>query len=549
MVRGFNRATQQVAEVQREVLLNKVRPHADSDFGRRFGFRGITDVARFRESVPIADYALYHPYIEEVKKGKLGAMFGRGTRLVMFAMTSGTTREPKYIPVTREFLNDYRRGWLVWGWHVYRSYPSIINRTIFPLTSAYDEQYTGTGLPCGAISGLTSEKQNLVTRMIYTAPSCLYRVKNIDAKYYAMMRFALMRDVGSITTANPSTVLSIVRLADKRKDDLIRDIRDGGIGASVDLPSDVREYCRRRLPPAPARAAELERFAGSRGELLPRDYWPGLQVITNWKGGTLSSYLEQYPHYFGETPVRDIGLVASEGRMSIPLSDEGCGGVLDVTSHFYEFIPEDEEDSRDPAVLLAHELEEGKRYFILLTTSCGLYRYNIRDLVEVTGRYHHAPVIRFLNKGKHISSITGEKLTEFQVVEAMREAGRACAMPIDTFTAVPERSAVPGYALIVEQIAAGNVDARRRLCAEFDAALRRMNIEYDGKRASGRLAMPAVLTVRDGSFEDMKRRHIEKQKGRAEQYKHIFLVPDGDFLNECAIIERVSAGALRGSGV
>ena len=56
----------------------------------------------------------------------------------------------------------------------------------------------------------------------------------------------------------------------------------------------------------------------------------------------MGAYLRQYPRYFGDLPVRDVGLIASEGRMTIPLADGTPAGVLDVTSHYFEFIPEEE---------------------------------------------------------------------------------------------------------------------------------------------------------------------------------------------------------------
>ena len=52
--------------------------------------------------------------------------------------------------------------------------------------------------------------------------------------------------------------------------------------------------------------------------------------------------------YFADTPVRDIGLLASEGRFTIPLTDASPAGVLDIQSHFFEFIPENEINSTRP---------------------------------------------------------------------------------------------------------------------------------------------------------------------------------------------------------
>jgi len=62
--------------------------------------------------------------------------------------------------------------------------------------------------------------------------------------------------------------------------------------------------------------------------------------------------------------VRDVGLIASEGRMTIPMSDNTPSGVLDITTHYFEFIPEEEADKPNPTVLAAHEVQPGKNYFI-----------------------------------------------------------------------------------------------------------------------------------------------------------------------------------------
>src|SRR5262249_15520009 len=126
--------------------------------------------------------------------------------------------------------------------------------------------------------------------------------------------------------------------------------------------------------------------------------------------------------YYGAPAVRDIGLVASEGRMTIPVENNTPGGILEITSSFFEFIPVDEIDSPCPAVLESHELVEGKDYYILLTTSSGLYRYNIFDVVRCVGWRERTPLLAFLNKGNNFSNLTGEKISEYQVAKSVESA-------------------------------------------------------------------------------------------------------------------------------
>ena len=86
------------------------------------------------------------------------------------------------------------------------------------------------------------------------------------------------------------------------------------------------------------------RIAERTGRLLPKDYWPNLDFLSNWMGGTMKAYLRGYPEFFGETPVRDVGLIASEGRMTIPIEDGTPAGLLDIRHHYFEFIPEEQAD-------------------------------------------------------------------------------------------------------------------------------------------------------------------------------------------------------------
>src|SRR5204863_1444090 len=133
----------------------------------------------------------------------------------------------------------------------------------------------------------------------------------------------------------------------------------------------------------------------------------------------------------------DLGLLASEGRMTIPLEGGTASGVLDIWSHYFEFIPEGEIDSPQPTVLGAHELAEGKSYFIIPTTAYGLYRYHISDLVRVTGFFNRTPLIEFLSKGAHFANLTGEKLSEYHVTGAMKEAASELNLALSTYSVAP----------------------------------------------------------------------------------------------------------------
>ncbi len=218
------------------------------------------------------------------------------------------------------------------------------------------------------------------------------------------------------------------------------------------MPGEVRQALGRRISRKDtARADELEAIVERSGHLVPRDFWPGMQLLAIWTGGSVGAYLPALRDDYGQIPIRDHGLSASEGRMTIPVADGTAAGILDVTTHFFEFIPESEYGRPDPNVLEAHELEEGKNYYILLTTSSGLTRYNICDVVRCTGFYHSTPLVEFLHKGAHIANLTGEKISESQVVAAVRGATDEMRLCLSHFTVSPVWGNPPKYHLHIEQ--------------------------------------------------------------------------------------------------
>ncbi len=124
--------------------------------------------------------------------------------------------------------------------------------------------------------------------------------------------------------------------------------------------------------------------------------------------------------------------------------------MLNVTSHFFEFVAEEERDDPGKTFLTADQLESNREYYIYFTTSSGLYRYDINDVVRVVDFYRRTPVIQFVRKGQGMTSITGEKLTESQVTGALCEVVDANGFDVQHFTACVEWGEPPHYALYAE---------------------------------------------------------------------------------------------------
>ncbi len=539
-VAAFDKATHKPRQVQDALLRRILETQRHTQFAQDHGFHEIRTLADFRRHLAINRYEYFEPYIQQMRKGNLSALVDAPT-VHMFALTSGTTASRKFVPVTPQYLADYRRGWTIWGIHAFAQYPNIKFNGILQLASDWDEFRTDAGTPCGSVSGLTAQMQKRVVRWLYVMPAVTARIKDTPAKYYTALRLSIGRSLGMIVSANPSTLVGIARMCDEEKGNLIRDLHDGTLSDRFAIPPEVRQALAPRIAkPNRKRAKELETIVRRTGALYPKDCWPALQLLGNWTGGSAGAYLHFYPKYFGDLPVRDIGLIASEGRMSIPLEDGTSSGVLDITSHFLEFVPPDEIDSDHPTALRADEVEEGEEYFIVPTTAFGLYRYNIYDRVRVTGFHNQTPLIEFLNKGAHFANVTGEKLSEFQVVRAMQEALREQDTTVTAFTLAPcWDEETPYYGLFVERGDLGELGQVHRLSEAMDRHLRAVNVEYDTKRASRRLGGVRAMLMPTGAWSAWDQQRLARNGGSLEQYKHPCLVPDADFRHQVPVEQEV----------
>lgn len=517
----FQAATRRAAALQEEILLDKIRCNADSDFGRDHHFDRIRSADDFRRQLPVLTYEEHRPYIERVKAGDARALFGGRQRVRMFALTSGTTDQPKFIPVTDAFLNEYRTGWNAFGIKALLDHPEAILRRIAQVSSRMDESRTSGGIACGAITGLMAATQKFVVRKHYITPGCLAEIDDSAAKYYTVMRLAVPADVAFVIAASPATQLKLARTAEAQAASIIRDVHDGALRSDLPISGAVRRQLAPRLKPDPFAARRLEALLHEHGRLLPKHYW-NLAFLANWTGGTMGLYLQDFPAYFGNVPVRDVGLLASEGRMSIPIDDGTPAGILDVTSHFFEFIPRDQRGAAQPTVLRSHELQTGEEYFILLTTSSGLYRYDIGDLIRVVGYHGEAPLIEFLNKGDHVCSLAGEKLTEHQVVLAMERACAELRTAVPHFILLPQWAHPPGYLLCVDED-----DARQTELSSLAVALERklneVNVEYASKRQSDRLGPVQAAVLPPGTLARLDQHCAGRHRKGNEQFKHQYL--------------------------
>ena len=387
---------------------------------------------------------------------------------------------------------------------------------MFAVTGAAVEGHMPGGTPYGSASGLLYQNQPKLLRARYVLPAELTAIENYEDRYLSMAAFAVSESRVTVAAMpNSSTLLRLLDIVNRRADQLLRLVADGL------LPGGVPSGIGATFTPQPRRAAALGRRLETTGKLSYADIWPRLAGLVTWTGGSCGVAIRNLaPTLTTGCAIIELGYVASEvhGTVNVDPRRNLCLPTLDHT--FFEFVPRaDWEAGTQWEFLDLSDLEEGEDYYVIVTTADGLYRYDMNDIVRVNGRVHDTPTLEFLQKGKGVTSITGEKLHEIQVLRAVSDALGETGIEAEFFIALAD-AARAGYTLYLEP--RGDVAVAPRLAGQIDERLRTANIEYDGKRASGRLAELRTrwLKPRTG---DAFREHRVAGGQRDTQFKYLHL--------------------------
>lgn len=503
----------------------------DTVYGREQHFEEILkaknpeDLFRlYRENVPANGYEELRPYVDRHKNGEENILF-KG-KPVMYATTSGTTDNPKWVPITKPYLkNVYSKMSRMWLYSLVVNKPEITRGRFLTIVGKDIEGYAPDGTVYGSVSGITRKDVPGFISKKLTCPGCVYNITDYQARYYTIMRMSVEQSVTVIATPNPSTLVELQNNAQEWWDEYVKDIENGTLSDKMIIEPEIREELKAYLKPNPERAAELRELKEKYGTPLPKHYWPDMQILNTWKCGNTKLFLDKVlPDYPEDVLKIEIGYFATECRFGVVL-DRSLSTVLVPHFHYYEFVEESDLDKQDKTFYQIDQLIPGKRYCPYVTTYSGLYRYNMNDLVECDGWFKNTPTVHMVQKVNGIVSITGEKLYEKQFIEAVHEAQRVTGLKCRFFIgfANPEEA---NYDFFYEFLNSSTSKERAEEFTKFvDLILKKKNMEYESKRDSGRLKHPKTHILGINSFEKFKARSL-KEGARDGQFKLIHLMQD-----------------------
>lgn len=378
------------SRAQLTVLRNIVGANRETVFGREHSFRTIDSVADYRNAVPVSDFEQLRPYIESQRdEGEQSLTIASP---VCYNRTSGTTGVPKDVPVTAQTLEETRASSQLSAYVLARQ-SQILRGRVFAIGGSAEEERTKRGAPIGSASGLLYRQQSRFVRSRYILPPEVFDIEDIDTRYIAFAVYGLASNaVSTIATANPSTFVRLDEVINGQVESVLRHISDGSLPDS--------DVALQPLQSNPRRARQLERIHGERGKLNYSQIWPGLAGVVTWCGGSCGFALSKLRTLLPDAcKIHEFGYNASEfrGTINVDLANNACIPTLHHT--FFEFVECDDWEAGDRRFLGLDELSEDCLYYVFATTSSGLYRYDINDIVRVSGRIHATPTLEFVHKG------------------------------------------------------------------------------------------------------------------------------------------------------
>ncbi|MHC4401571.1 MAG: GH3 auxin-responsive promoter family protein [Planctomycetota bacterium] len=453
----FRRATRAVAQTQADLLRTILRQNALTLFGHKHDFRTITDVRQYQRRVPLSTFDDYSDWIELIAAGVPNVLTRQPVELL--EPTSGTTRGEKWIPYTRSLREQFQRAIAAWIADLMSRRPAVRRgRAYWSVSpSLGPPRRTAAGIPVGFDddTAYLGRWERFAASRVLAVPPSVAKLPDVAAfRYLTLLHLVRASDLTLISVWSPTFLTTLLARLDEWHERLCFDVQRG-----IAIPKEVAESGRGVLVPVrsrpdPPRAAQLRSiFAACRSSAEKlRMIWPRLALISCWADGPAEWAVREVQNLFPWVEVQPKGLIATEAFVSLPLVGR-LGAALSLLSHFFEFeevSSTGEGGDKSGALRMAHQLERGGRYRVVVTTGGGLYRYQLRDEVAVVGFENGCPLLRFLGKADCVSDLVGEKLSEPHVRQVLHRMFSSTDLSPTFALVVPVDGRPPRYRLYLQ---------------------------------------------------------------------------------------------------
>jgi hypothetical protein len=453
--RAFRRATYDVARTQEALLCSLLNANRDTNFGRRHGFSTIASPDHYQRCVPLSTSDTYTPLIREIAAGKSNVL--TTDRVELLEPTSGTTAGEKWVPYTASLRAQFQRAVSAWIADAMSHLPGIRQGraywSVSPAVSRPRQTEGDLRIGFDSDAAYLSRWQRLLVRQLLIMPPAVASLTTVESfRYCTLFHLVAAADLALVSVWSPTFLTALLSPLELWSERICDDLRRGRVSLPAQTASgraaEVRLGPRQRSRRADELRAIFRHGGPLHGKL--RQIWPQLALISCWADATAASYLPALQALFPAVAVQPKGLLSTEACVSFPLWGRS-GAALALRSHFFEFREwHGQPTGESSGIRLAHQLEAGRCYEVIVTTGGGLYRYQLRDIVEVTGFENQCPLIRLIGRADRVSDLVGEKLGEPHIQEVLSRVFAAHRLAPCFTMVVPVSGDVPCYRLYLQ---------------------------------------------------------------------------------------------------
>lgn len=448
-------------EVQNEWLLNLLNTAKDTEFGQKYNFKDIHNYSLFREQVPLQNYETLKPYIERNRRGEQNLLWP--TEIIWFAKSSGTTDKSKFIPVSKQTLEECH----------YNGGKDMI--ALYVNNYENSQLFTGKNLALGG-TWKVFESEN-------------------HQSYYGDVSAIIIQNlpIWAEFFRSPHAQIALMDEWETKLELLAETMKNENVVSLAGVPSWMLVL--------------LKKVLHKKNAKYLTDVWPNLEVY--FHGGiNFEPYRSNFNQLLGNKAFHFVQLYnASEGFFAIQDRRDAEDMLLMLDyGIYYEFIPEDEFDKENPIAINLEDVKLNTTYAMVISTTSGLWRYQLGDTIQFTSLNPFR--IKILGRTKHYINAFGEELMVHNADEAMAEACRITNAIMKEYTVAPiymsETSGSHQWVIEFEKLP----DHLNYFIYILDNTLKEKNSDYEAKRYNNYvLSEPQVVVAPRGTFYEWLKKH------------------------------------------
>lgn len=479
-------------KVSRQTLRTLLQDNKNTEYGRKYGFVEMENLDDFRK-LPLTDYEDYVKDIERMMQGEENILTAYP---VKFFLTSSGSSKQKYIPMTDVGLT---KGYdIIYCVALPDEEEWEAGRHLHTSVMRVDETDRVTILSCADFQTRREKNYGFFDKFI-GGEEFIFS-KEIGDTWYVKLWLALSEPkMKSIYSIYLYDILLLFQYFKEHWREVLRDMEMREIPSDIDISDGIRQ----KLLALPLPEQEWFDFVKAECEKgfdgIGKRIWKELCLVNGIGGQVFGTQEQVLRGFLGDIPLHYYLYASSEAHIGIAIKEEMDAYVCIPHSCFMEFIPYDGEDEEPKWI---GELELGKKYELVITNFCGLYRYRLLDVVEIVDFYGQAPVIRFAFRRNMAVNIAGEKTNLSMIADIVKETAKYFKESISEYSVCVDETVMPNRYCFFLEGDYGYLD--EEYADVLEQELCKKNFDYNDLKELGDIAAPICIHVKNNTHREWK---------------------------------------------